>query len=71
MKHVNLPQWRTANDLDKTLTQFALMKNYQTLKFHSMHCFVESLILLFIVRMLTYFITTLSLHLKHLALSIY
>ena len=36
------------------------MKKYQTLKSLSMHCFVKSLIVLFIVRILTYFITTLS-----------
>ena len=32
----------------KTLTQFALMKNYQTFIFQSMHCFVKSIIILFI-----------------------
>ena len=36
-----------------------------------MHCFVKSLIVLIIVRILTFSIRKLSLHLKHLALSVY
>ena len=59
MKHVNLPQWRTANDLDKNAYKIYTTEKLSNIKFQSMHCFVKSLIVLFIVGILTYFIKTL------------
>ena len=59
MKHVNLPQWRTANDLDKNAYTICTNEKLSNIKIPINALLCKSLIVLFIVRILTYFITTL------------